>query len=105
MHIVLSVADIKDKENCILNGGVNMVGWQRFEKEYFPLVNITHPSKKERQCRMWGNLCTTWDIWGYYYYGSKLGQKDIIIVPYQGALTYSLAQTFINDIPAVYKLK
>ena len=75
MHIVLSVADIKDKENCILNGGVNMVGWQRFEKEYFPLVNITHPSKKERQCRMWGNLCTTWDIWGYYYYGSKLGQK------------------------------
>lgn len=31
MHIVLSVFDIKDKANCILNGGVNMVGWQRFE--------------------------------------------------------------------------
>ena len=105
MHIVLSVADMKDKENYILNGGVNMVGWQKFEKEYFPLVNITHPSKIERKCRMWGNLCTTWDIWGYYYHGSKLQEKDVIVVPCQGALTYSLAQTFINDIPAVYKLK
>lgn len=104
MHIALGVADIKDKENCILNGGVNMVGWQRFEREYFPLVNVTHPSKKERQCRMWGNLCTTWDIWGYYYYGSKLEQKDIIIISNQGALTYSLAQSFINEIPAVYAL-
>ena len=104
MHIVLSIADIKDKENCILNGGVNMIGWQRFEKEYFPLVNVTYPSKAERRYRMWGNLCTTWDIWGYYYHGSKLQEKDVIVVPYQGALTYSLAQTFINDIPVVYKL-
>lgn len=38
MHIVLSVSDVKDKKNCILNGGVNMIGWQRFEQEYFPLV-------------------------------------------------------------------
>lgn len=105
MHIALSVADIKDKENCTLNGGVNIVGWQRFEKEYFPLINIVYPSKKERKCRMWGNLCTTWDIWGYYYYGSQLKEKDIIVVPNQGALTYSLAQSFINDIPAVYVLK
>lgn len=104
MHITLSVADIKDKKNCILDGGVNMVGWQRFEKEYFPLVNITHPSKTGQKCRMWGNLCTTWDIWGYYYYGSKLEQKDVIITPNQGALTYSLAQSFINEIPAVYTL-
>ncbi len=104
MHIVLSISDIKDKKNCILNGGVNMVGWQRFEKEYFPLINITHPSKTERRCNMWGNLCTTWDIWGYYCYGSKLEEKDIIVVTDQGALTYSLAQTFINNIPPVYHL-
>lgn len=105
MHIVLSIADVKDKKNCILNGGTNMVGWQRFESEYFSLVNITHPSKKELRCRMWGNLCTTWDIWGYYCYASKLLEKDVIVVPYQGALTYSLAQSFINDIPPVYTLK
>lgn len=104
MHIVLSVADVKDKENCILNGGVNMVGWQRFENEYFPLINLTRTSKTEQPCRMWGNLCTTWDIWGYYCYAKKLLEKDVIVVPYQGALTYSLAQSFINDIPPVYPL-
>ncbi|TAL60137.1 MAG: hypothetical protein EPN85_07880 [Bacteroidetes bacterium] len=104
MHIVLSVADVKDKENCILNGGVNMVGWQRFENEYFPLINLTHPSKTEQPYHMWGNLCTTWDIWGYYCYAKKLLEKDVIVVPYQGALTYSLAQSFINDIPPVYAL-
>jgi diaminopimelate decarboxylase len=104
MHIVLNIADVKDKKNYILNGGVNMVGWQRFENEYFPLINITHPSEKERACNMWGNLCTTWDIWGYYCYTSELMETDIIIVPNQGALTYSLAQSFINDIPPVYTL-
>lgn len=105
MHIVLKVADIKNEDECILNGGVNMVGWQRFEHEYFPLINITSPDNTERKCRMWGNLCTTWDIWGYSYYGSSLNLGDLIVVPYQGALTYSLAQGFINNIPDVYQLE
>ena len=105
MHIVLKVGHIKNKDECVLNGGVNMIGWQRFEHEYFPLVNITSPDNKEQPCRMWGNLCTTWDIWGYYYYGKGLNVDDVIVVPYQGALSYSLAQSFINEIPSVYKLK
>jgi len=104
MFIALSVADVKDKDNIILNGGVNMVGWQRFENEYFPLINISSPAKKEVECNMWGNLCTTWDIWGYYCYAKKFKNKDIIIVPNQGALTYSLAQNFIQPIPLVYEL-
>ena len=104
MHIVLSVADVKDAQNVILNGGVNMVGWQRFESEYFPLVNLSSPAKTEIECNLWGNLCTTWDIWGYRCYASKLKEDDIIIVPYQGALSYSLAQSFINDIPPVISL-
>lgn len=104
MHIVLSVMDIKDEKNCILNGGVNMVGWQRFEFEYFPLINITNTGDRETKMNMWGNLCTTWDTWGYYVYGNKLLKGDCIIVPNQGALTYSLAQSFINEIPKVYKL-
>lgn len=104
MHIVLSVADIKDEANCILDGGVNMVGWQRFESEYFPLVNLTHCGDTEQKINMWGNLCTTWDIWGYRVFGEKLQQGDFVVVPNQGALTYSLAQTFINEIPKVYKL-
>ena len=104
MYIVLSVADKKNENNVVLNGGVNMVGCQRFEHEYFPLINISSPSKKEIRCNMWGNLCTTWDIWGYFCYASKLKENDVIIVPNQGALTYSLAQDFIQPIPPVYKL-
>lgn len=104
MHLVLSIADVKDERNIILNGGVNMVGWQRFETEYFPLVNLSHLATNEIECNMWGNLCTTWDIWGYRCYAEKLREGDIIVVPNQGALTYSLAQNFINDIPPVYPL-
>ncbi len=104
MSVVLSVADIKDKENCILDGGVNMVGWQRFEHEYFPLINLSSPSKKEITYNMWGNLCTTWDIWGYYCYTNKIREGDVIVIPNQGALTYSLAQNFIQTIPPVYKI-
>lgn len=104
MFIVLAIADKKDDSNVVLDGGVNMVGWQRFESEYFPLVNISNPSKKEIKCNMWGNLCTTWDIWGYRCYSKKIKKGDIIIVPNQGALTYSLAQNFIQSIPLVYKL-
>lgn len=104
MFIALSVVDVKDKSNIILDGGVNMVGWQRFESEYFPLVNISNPSKKELKCNVWGNLCTTWDIWGYNCYAKKNENRDIIIVPNQGALTYSLAQNFIYPIPPVFKL-
>ncbi len=104
MHIVLSVADVKNKNNVVLDGGVNMVGWQRFEHEYFPIINLSSPSKKETKCNMWGNLCTTWDIWGYYCYTNRIREGDIIVVPNQGALTYSLAQNFIQPIPPVYKL-
>jgi diaminopimelate decarboxylase len=104
MHIILSIADVKNKNNIVLDGGVNMVGWQRFEYEYFPLVNISNPSKKEIACNIWGNLCTTWDIWGYYCYAKKFKEDDVVVVPNQGALTYSLAQNFIQPIPPVYKL-
>jgi diaminopimelate decarboxylase len=104
MHIVLSVADVKDEGNIILDGGVNMVGWQRFEHEYFPLINLSSPSKKEIKCNMWGNLCTTWDIWGYFCYANRIREGDIIVVSNQGALTYSLAQNFIQPIPPVYQI-
>lgn len=104
MSIALTVVDKKNEDNLILDGGVNMVGWQRFEFEYFPLINMSSPSSREIKCNMWGNLCTTWDIWGYRCYAESLKEGDLIIVPNQGALTYSLAQNFIQPIPPVYEL-
>lgn len=104
MFIVMTVADKKDNNNVILDGGVNMVGWQRFEYEYFPLIDLNSPSKKEIKCNLWGNLCTTWDIWGYRCYSRKIKEGNIIVVPNQGSLTFSLAQNFIQTIPPVYKL-
>ena len=92
------------KGTPILDGGVNMVGWQRFEYEYFPVINLSEPSNREFEVNVWGNLCTTWDTWGYYMYGSGVSPGDCVVIPNQGALTYSLAQSFINKIPAVYKL-
>lgn len=103
MHILMSVTDIKCNA-AVLNGGVNLVGWQRFEYEYFPVINITNPSTHQSAFALYGNLCTTYDIWGYSYYGTKIEHGDKILIPNQGALTYSLAQNFIHPIASVEKI-
>lgn len=95
-HVLLKVVDIKPNNNLILNGGVNIVGWPRFLSEYFPVVNLTNPSYKEQRANLWGNLCTTLDIWGYYCYANKFEINDLILVKNQGTLTYSQSQNFIN---------
>ncbi len=104
MHIALKVVDIKSKDGAILDGGINSVGWERFAFEYFPIINISHPSRKERTATLYGSLCLPGDqdVWGYSYYGSRLEEGDVLVVPYQGCLTYSLAQNFIHPIPPVY---
>ena len=104
MHIVLSVRDIKDNKVCILDGGINMVGWQRYMYEYFPLINLTHPALREIAYTLYGRLCTTRDIWGYTCYAAKIKRGDIILVPNQGALTYSIAQNWIMPVPKVFGL-
>lgn len=104
MHILVKIVDIKDKKRIVVDGGVNLVGWQRFEHEYFPVINLINPSFLERECVIYGNLCTTWDLWGYYLYAKRIIEGDILIIPYQGALTYALAQNFINPIANVYKI-
>lgn len=104
MHILVKIADIKDKSKIVVDGGVNLVGWQRFEHEYFPVINLINPSLVEKKCVIYGNLCTTWDLWGYYVYAKKLNEGDLLLIPYQGALTYTLAQNFINPIAEVHKI-
>src|SRR3989338_8853492 len=65
MHIVLRVEDVKNPHAVIADGGTNMIGWERFEEEYFPVVNITQPSLQEKEVVIYGSLCTPHDIWGY----------------------------------------
>src|SRR3989344_2814797 len=57
MHILLRVVDVKDKENVVVDGGINIVGHERYEEDYFPIINLTRPAKKEIDCRVWGPLC------------------------------------------------
>jgi diaminopimelate decarboxylase len=102
MHIVLKVVDKKDEHTVIMDGGINMVGWERFEYEYFPLINLSRPSLEERDTTLYGSLCDPADLWGYHYYGKSITSEDIVLVPNQGCLTYSLAQNFIQPIPQVH---
>lgn len=106
MHVALTVVDRKSSRTAILDGGVNAIGWERFSYDYVPVINLTHPGMRERVCTLYGSLCLQgeMDLWGYSYYGSALAENDILMVPYQGHLTYSLAQNFIHPIPPVYIL-
>ncbi len=104
MHIVLTVVDIKDNGVCIVDGGINMVGWQRYMYEYFPVINLTRPSHTSIPMTLYGKLCTTRDLWGYSCFAQDIQIGDKILIPNQGALTYAIAQNWIMQIPEVYSL-
>ncbi|MFA6322852.1 MAG: alanine racemase [Candidatus Buchananbacteria bacterium] len=105
IHIVLKVVDVKRKGLAIVDGGINIIGWERFEFDYFPLINLSRPALKEIKFSIFGSLCLPQDTWGDYCYGSDVRENDIILVPHQGALTYSIAQEFIKPIPPTVILK
>ena len=105
MHILTQVIDVKGRNYGVADGGINAIGWERFYYEYCPLINLTHPALREIIFTLYGSLCMTDDLWGYYVYAQEMKEGDLILVPYQGALTYSLAQDFIKPIPPVYLLK
>lgn len=105
-HVVFKILDLKGKNQAIADAGIyNLIGWERFEYDYFPLINLTHPALREIRHTIFGSLCMPQDNWGNYCYAAKISKNDIILVPYQGALTYSIAQNFIKPIPPVYILK
>ncbi|MFH1374755.1 MAG: alanine racemase [bacterium] len=104
MHILLTVTDVKSAEIVITDGGTNAVGWERFETDYFPVINLTRPSLYEHECLVAGSLCTPHDIWGYGYFGESLGEGDVLLIPNQGAYTYSLRQEFIKPLPVCAEL-
>jgi len=104
MHILLTVVDKKAEDLVITDGGTNIIGWERFETDYFPVINLSRPSKSEHPCFILGSLCTPHDVWGYGYFGKGIEPGDLLLVPNQGAYTYSLRQEFIKPLPEVVVL-
>jgi diaminopimelate decarboxylase len=99
MDIVMSVVDRKEDDLVITDAGTNAIGWERLESDFFPVVNLTRPSMTETRCDILGCLCTPHDVWGYSYWGDGIEAGDVLVVPSQGAYTYSLRQNFIKDLP------
>jgi len=98
--ILLTVLDQKSDDLIITDGGTNIVGWEQFEQEYFPVVNLSRPEATERPCLLLGSLCTPRDLWGRSYFGSGIRCSDLLLIPMQGAYTYSLRQQFIKPLPS-----
>lgn len=101
MHLMLGVVDKKSDDLVITDGGTNAIGWERFETDYFPVINLSRPSLQEKRCYILGSLCTPRDIWGYAYFGETIEPGDTLMIPSQGAYTYSLRQQFIKAVPEV----
>ncbi len=99
MHIVLTVLDLKGSNIAVTDGATNAVGWERFEHEYFPVINLTQPEPVERPFLVLGSLCTPHDLWGRSYFGAGILRGDVLLIPMQGAYTYSLRQQFIKPLP------
>jgi len=101
MHILVTVVDRKARDLVITDAGTNAVGWERFENDFFPVINLTRPSTSEHECLVAGSLCTPHDLWGYSYFGEDIQPGDVLLIPNQGAYTYSLRQRFIKPLPRV----
>jgi diaminopimelate decarboxylase len=99
MHILLTVMDRKGADVVVTDGGTNAIGWERFETDYFPVINLSRPSVTEHPCYVLGSLCTPHDVWGYAYHGDGIEPGDVLLIPTQGAYTYSLRQEFIKPLP------
>ena len=104
MHLLMTVVDRKADDLVITDAGTNAIGWERFETDYFPVINLTQPDLTERPCMVMGSLCTPHDLWGYGYFGRGIRDCDVLLIPSQGAYTYSLRQEFIKPLPRVVTL-
>lgn len=104
MHLLIQVVDKKGDDLVITDAGTNAIGWERFETDYFPVLNLTRPAMEEKPCAILGSLCTPHDVWGYSYWGIDIQPGDILLIPTQGAYTYSLRQEFIKPVPQVIQI-
>lgn len=103
MHLLMQVVDRKTPNSVIVNAGWNMVGWEKFQYLYYsPIYNLTRWNPNREFSRLvYGNLCIPDDIWGYYVHGKGCEVGDLLLLPFQGAYTYTYRQEFIRGIPPV----
>ncbi|MBU3917842.1 decarboxylase [bacterium] len=101
MQLLITALDKKAPDLVVTDAGTNAIGWERFETDYIPILNLTRPELSEHPCYILGSLCTPHDVWGYAYWGSGIQTGDLLLVPTQGAYTFSLRQNFIKPIPPV----
>ena len=101
MHILLTVNDVKAPNKVIADGGINMVGWEKYEIDYCPVINLTHPALKEMVGTVYGSLCTPDDLWGYRVFAKTIKEGDLLLLPHQGAYTFAYKQEFIKPLPKV----
>jgi diaminopimelate decarboxylase len=104
LHILLQVVDRKAPDLVVTDAGTNAIGWERFETDYFPVLNLSQPALSEHPCYVLGSLCTPHDVWGYSYWGSGIAPGDVLLIPSQGAYTYGLRQEFIKPLPRSVRL-
>ena len=104
LHCMVSVIDKKKTDSVITDGATNSIGWDRFNTDYFPIINLSRPATSEKPCRIYGSLCDPHDVWGFAYYGTDIREGDVLLIPNQGAYTYSLRQNFIKPLPPVVEL-
>lgn len=104
VHLLLTVVDKKSDDLVITDGGTNVIGWERFETDYFPVINLSKPELVEKPCYVLGSLCTPHDVWGFAYFGESIDPGDVLMIPTQGAYTYSLRQQFIKPLPKLVLL-
>ncbi len=104
MHLVMRVADKKHDGLAIVDGGIHMIGWERYLHVYAPVVNLTRPAMREIPVQICGSLCDPEDILGRYCFAESIEEGDVLVMPFQGAYTYSTAHNFIREIPAVHRL-
>ena len=103
MHVLVKVIDKKEATVVIVDGGINLLGWERPLSEFIPLLNLTRPSQQEFPLRVFGPLCTPLDIWGTTLFGEGIEKGDVLLIPDQGSYTYSLRQSFIKPIARIVR--
>ena len=56
MHLLFSVTDKKSHDLVITDAGSNVIGWERFETDYFPVLNLSRAGLLAKPCQILGSL-------------------------------------------------